>query len=101
MNSLYSSNHKKGKQNLSNAWKIIWSRPGFEPSTATPNLTLRTTGTYFPKGTLKLFNSLFYVFTCTLCFQYICFLLATYLSKNSVLIIKNRALEQGHVIKRL
>ena len=33
---------------------------GFGPATATPNLTLRTTGTYFPKGTLKLFNNLLY-----------------------------------------
>ena len=100
MNGLYSSNQKKRKRNLSNSWKIIWSRPGFEPGTATPNLTLHTTGTDFPKGTLKLFNSLFY--SCVLCFfQYVCFLLAIYLSKNSILIIKNRALEQGHVVTRL
>ena len=40
-------------RNLSNAWKIIWLRQGFEPGTATPNLTLHTMKTYFPKGNIK------------------------------------------------
>ena len=38
---------------------------------------------------------------CTLFFQYICFPLAIYLSKNSIFIIKNRALEQGHAVMKL
>ena len=60
MNSLYSSNQKKKKTESIKFVENNMVEAGFGPATATPNLTLRTTGTYFPKGTLKLFNNLLY-----------------------------------------
>ena len=54
MNSLYSSNHKERKRNLSNSWKIIWPMPGFEPGAATPNVNVVYYGDVFSKGNIKI-----------------------------------------------